>query len=323
MAKNPDISKVELRLRSVTKDRRFEWKDFSFIQLISYSVNQLFENGHEHLPWFGLINMNARLYDPAVGRFLSPDPYVQAPDNSQSFNRYSYAFNNPLKYIDPSGGQFIAAEMRHPQYEEGMSTEGWSRALEPPNFWGSSQYSYNWNTGCYTNNITGNTASWFEVSNWIKGTLVRNGIEYSGSKFGVTGSSGSYIWVTYAYTDKNDPERAYFTNCFYTTLGLGLNYSKEIGKMNALGTYAKWAGRISGGVGVGISFTQFRNATTLESQIEYGFDTFVNVLGIWIPPISLYWNTVGKPIHYQWANTVVPFQMQMNIIGLPATMPFK
>ena len=36
--------------------------------------------GHEHLNWFGLINMNARLYDPLLGRFLSPDPYVQAPD---------------------------------------------------------------------------------------------------------------------------------------------------------------------------------------------------------------------------------------------------
>jgi RHS repeat-associated protein len=32
--------------------------------------------GHEHLTFCGLINMNARLYDPAVGRFLSPDPYV-------------------------------------------------------------------------------------------------------------------------------------------------------------------------------------------------------------------------------------------------------
>ncbi|MDR0668257.1 MAG: hypothetical protein LBF90_06540, partial [Prevotellaceae bacterium] len=36
--------------------------------------------GHEHLPWFNLINMNARLYDAVVGRFLSPDPYVQAPE---------------------------------------------------------------------------------------------------------------------------------------------------------------------------------------------------------------------------------------------------
>lgn len=59
--------------------------------------------GHEHLPWFGLINMNARLYDPLVGRFLSADPYVQAPDFTQAFNRYSYALNNPLKYVDGNG----------------------------------------------------------------------------------------------------------------------------------------------------------------------------------------------------------------------------
>ena len=59
--------------------------------------------GQEHLPQFGLINMNARLYDPAIGRMLGPDNYVQDPLNSQSFNRYSYCLNNPLKYRDPSG----------------------------------------------------------------------------------------------------------------------------------------------------------------------------------------------------------------------------
>jgi RHS repeat-associated protein len=59
--------------------------------------------GHEHLPEFGLINMNGRMYDPIVGRFLSADPFVQAPGFSQSFNRYSYCLNNPLKYIDPEG----------------------------------------------------------------------------------------------------------------------------------------------------------------------------------------------------------------------------
>ena len=59
--------------------------------------------GHEHLQWCGLINMNARLYDPMVARFLSPDPVVQAPDNTQSLNRYSYCLNNPLKYVDKSG----------------------------------------------------------------------------------------------------------------------------------------------------------------------------------------------------------------------------
>jgi len=59
--------------------------------------------GHEHLAMFGLVNMNARLYDAAVGRFLSPDPFVQAPNFSQNFNRYSYAMNNPLKYTDENG----------------------------------------------------------------------------------------------------------------------------------------------------------------------------------------------------------------------------
>ena len=62
--------------------------------------------GHEHLTWFGLINMNARLYDPLLGRFLSPDPNVQAPDFSQNFNRYTYALNNPLKYTDKKGQAF-------------------------------------------------------------------------------------------------------------------------------------------------------------------------------------------------------------------------
>jgi RHS repeat-associated protein len=55
------------------------------------------------LPEFNLINMNGRLYDPQIGRFLSTDNYVQEPTNSQNFNRYSYCLNNPLKYTDPSG----------------------------------------------------------------------------------------------------------------------------------------------------------------------------------------------------------------------------
>ncbi len=59
--------------------------------------------GHEHLDGVGLIHMNGRVYDPTLGRFLSADPNVQAPDDTQSFNRYSYVKNNPLSYTDPSG----------------------------------------------------------------------------------------------------------------------------------------------------------------------------------------------------------------------------
>jgi hypothetical protein len=38
-----------------------------------------------------------------LGRFLSPDPLVQAPYHAQSLNRYSYVWNNPLSLVDPSG----------------------------------------------------------------------------------------------------------------------------------------------------------------------------------------------------------------------------
>jgi RHS repeat-associated protein len=59
----------------------------------------------------GLYNFNARLYDPTLGRFISPDPAVpdlSDPTNPRNFdpqilNRYSYCRNNPMIYIDPSG----------------------------------------------------------------------------------------------------------------------------------------------------------------------------------------------------------------------------
>jgi RHS repeat-associated protein len=59
--------------------------------------------GHEHLPQFGLINMNARLYDPIVGKMISPDNFVSNPFSTQAYNRYSYANNNPLVFTDPDG----------------------------------------------------------------------------------------------------------------------------------------------------------------------------------------------------------------------------
>ena len=51
----------------------------------------------------GLYYYGARYYDPLIGRFISADTIISNPWNPQSFNRYSYCLNNPLKYIDPSG----------------------------------------------------------------------------------------------------------------------------------------------------------------------------------------------------------------------------
>ena len=58
---------------------------------------------HEHLDELDYVHMNGRVYDPDIGRFVSPDPTVPHPLDLQSFNRYSYARNNPLNLLDPSG----------------------------------------------------------------------------------------------------------------------------------------------------------------------------------------------------------------------------
>jgi RHS repeat-associated protein len=72
------------------------------MQTIADSTRRGFTE-HSMLDNLGLVHMNGRVYDPDIGRFLSADPYIQLPDNTQSWNRYSYVFNNPLSFTDPSG----------------------------------------------------------------------------------------------------------------------------------------------------------------------------------------------------------------------------
>ena len=83
--------------------RQSNWREAEVgINLIPVFTNRGF-TGHEHIDEMDLIHMNGRVYDPTLGRFLSADPHIQSPHSTQSYNRYSYVSNNPLKYADPSG----------------------------------------------------------------------------------------------------------------------------------------------------------------------------------------------------------------------------
>jgi RHS repeat-associated protein len=73
--------------------------------------------GHEEDDELGLINMKGRIYDPTIARFLSPDPVVAVPQFSQSWNRYSYVFNAPLSFVDPSGFNPVPTEEELFRYE--------------------------------------------------------------------------------------------------------------------------------------------------------------------------------------------------------------
>jgi RHS repeat-associated protein len=82
------------------------WQETSAAGLATMATISRHEfTGHEGIdnPGLGMVNMNGRVYIPSGSHFISPDPYIPDPSNTQSFNRYSYANNNPLTLIDPTG----------------------------------------------------------------------------------------------------------------------------------------------------------------------------------------------------------------------------
>lgn len=58
---------------------------------------------HEQLDAVGLTHMNGRVYDPALGQFLSVDPLIGNLADSQSVHPYAYVGHRPLSFTDPSG----------------------------------------------------------------------------------------------------------------------------------------------------------------------------------------------------------------------------
>lgn len=106
--------------------------------------------GHEQMAGFGLINMNGRLYDPYLQRMLSPDRILQDPSNSQNYNRYSYVFNNPLKYVDPTGftGDYWDASQDPDMPQD--NSGGWNSNSTKWD-WNGNSSSHQWNENSTSN----------------------------------------------------------------------------------------------------------------------------------------------------------------------------
>ncbi|CAA2142196.1 FG-GAP-like repeat-containing protein [Hyphomicrobium sp. ghe19] len=87
------------------KRRKFDWTVYTASVPFAWQGQTLTRGYtfHEQLDPVGLIHMNGRVYDPELGRFMSPDIAIQDITNLQSFNAYSYVQNNPLSFTDPSG----------------------------------------------------------------------------------------------------------------------------------------------------------------------------------------------------------------------------
>ncbi|MGN6226881.1 MAG: RHS repeat domain-containing protein [Dyella sp.] len=66
--------------------------------------------GHVNDPDTGFVYMQARYYDPVVGRFLSTDPIAPKAGNIYNVNPYAYASDNPIKNLDKDGKQSCESE---------------------------------------------------------------------------------------------------------------------------------------------------------------------------------------------------------------------
>jgi hypothetical protein len=128
----------------------------------------------------GIIHMNGRLFDPLIGRFMSADPFIQAPYNLKSFNRYSYVWNNPMVMFDPDGfnarhdsvtpGGYGSSNGDHDPKGVGSISDG--RGGQIGGNWGDSVSNSSqlpsdmrpdWNSGTFTNGAIPTSPSQFSV----------------------------------------------------------------------------------------------------------------------------------------------------------------
>ncbi len=116
--------------------RRRNIANWTYTNIQPFTILDRGYTGHQHLYNFGIINMNGRLYDPVLGRMLSPDNFIQMPGFTQNFNRYSYVLNNPLSFTDPDGEFFwipfgigaIIGGYSGYKVGEAKGAKGWSMA---------------------------------------------------------------------------------------------------------------------------------------------------------------------------------------------------
>ncbi len=245
---------------------------------------------HEMLPTFALINMNGRLYDPVLGRMLSPDNYIQLPDFTQNFNRYSYVLNNPLKYTDPSGeivwfapviigamvGSFVGgirADRNNVNFQEGMLKGAIVGAISGAfALVGGGTFIANVAWGA----VEGGTIGGIDAALWDQD--VGKGIVY-GAAIGATFAAGSSLWNSY----NNYQDYGYFgtdEGIFNRLKGnvqnkyLNGNLSGVNNAMNDLNTYASR----KYGFFPNFEFSVYRSTTTLDGRACVGF--FDNKAGI-------------------------------------------
>lgn len=139
-----------------------DWTDYANI---STPPSWLYRGytGHEHMPEFALINMNGRMYDPLLGRMLSPDIFTFA--GTQGYNRYSYCHNNPLSYVDPDGNHPLVVAVAVGA-AIGAASYTYSVAVSPGGFknWDWGNFAFGTFSGALSGAVTWGIGTAFQVA---------------------------------------------------------------------------------------------------------------------------------------------------------------
>lgn len=165
---------------------------------------------HEHLLGVNIINMNGRIYDHHLHKFLQPDNNIQDFYNTQNYNRYGYVMNNPTKYTDESGEfwQYLVGALFN-AYAAGYNSSG---DYNP----------FNWDSTAWTNAGLGaasfavSTAATYYADNYIT--------NYGNNNVGLNENNQSSSNLNYYSTGFNDD---IFDNSIFSDF-LNSFYDKEI-----------------------------------------------------------------------------------------------
>ena len=293
------------------------WTVFAENALSSLYLSYRFDRGftgHEHYADLKVINMNGRLYDPVIARFFSPDNFVQVPDFTQSYNRYSYCLNNPLQYVDPSGefawsfNDWYIDSKRNIQWFESKSEtieingQTYTRigstvllfSINGQKIFGDEHGSIHYMNPLKEVVIHGAKQQNLSSSEIDIGlSYSQNSLIISSTIFSVAGLRLGKSISTFRITNsKGDIDFHYYKN------GWTQNQYVKTQPVAEYGKYFNRMGKILGWIDVEHNVTQIFSTNDLKKKITYGFDASVDFIGmyggIYGLAFSLYYSEIIK-----------------------------
>jgi RHS repeat-associated protein len=150
----------------------------------------------------GTIYLRARYYNPNNGRFITEDSYRGDSADPLSLNLYTYCFNNPIYYIDPSGHNPASMAWEYAQY---YGPQAWNEIQYAYNMYGPQvlqglQEGGEWlvNNGVQAWEVTKNGAKW-------AGDKIGDGVRYAGDKIN-EGAEKVSNWINEQFGGGGSPD---------------------------------------------------------------------------------------------------------------------